>query len=269
MATLKKWIGLGLGTALIGSSLAGCGGEGEGGENGEAAVTDEAPSGEQGEGEGEGGESGESGEGEGGEGEAGHSMGDLPVSQRLAFMSGHVEAGLALYRAGEPEMAAPHLLHPVSEGYAEEREGLDALGFTPGIFEQVSQALEEGKPASEVEPLLAQAEANLSAMSAEAGGDPVDIIQYLMTMIAEEYTIGVTDGAITDPGEYQDAYGFAVVALKKAQALSPQLQAEVIPELETLISLWPEPAPVPSETPAPVAQVIAQASRVGLAFSSE
>ncbi len=44
-----------------------------------------------------------------------HSMGTLPVEKRIAFMSGHVEVGLALYRAGKPDQAAQHLMHPVSE----------------------------------------------------------------------------------------------------------------------------------------------------------
>lgn len=45
-------------------------------------------------------------------------METLPVQFRVAFMSGHVEAGLALYRAGAPDQAARHLLHPVSETHA-------------------------------------------------------------------------------------------------------------------------------------------------------
>ena len=69
-------------------------------------------------------------------------------------MSGHVEAGLALYRAGAPDQAAKHLLHPVSETHKAERAGIDALGFTPKVFEAVSKALDKGKSASEIEPML-------------------------------------------------------------------------------------------------------------------
>ncbi|MGB6228762.1 MAG: hypothetical protein WBF53_01375, partial [Litorimonas sp.] len=70
-----------------------------------------------------------------GESHDGHSMDTLPRSHRLAFMMGHVEAGLSLYRAGQPDMAAPHLLHPVSETHAAEREGLEELGFDAALFE--------------------------------------------------------------------------------------------------------------------------------------
>ncbi|MEM9285546.1 MAG: hypothetical protein AAGA39_06645 [Pseudomonadota bacterium] len=278
---LKKWAGLGLGTAALSVGLAACGAEegeahhehgaaehthaGEMGEGeGEHGAADHAAGEQGGEyGEGEGGE-GEGGEGEGGEGEGGYAPETLEIPERLAFMSGHVKAGLALYRAGEPEMAAPHLLHPVSETHAAEQEGLDALGFQPEVFEAVSQALEEGRPAEEIEPQLAAAEANLATMAAQAGGDPITTIRFLMDTIVEEYTIAITDGAISDAGEYQDAYGFAVVARERAVALDPSAE-DLIAEIDTLIGLWPD-GPVPVDTPAPVGQVTAQTSRVALAL---
>ena len=66
---------------------------------------------------------------------AGHSeIGQLPIEKRVAFMAGHVQAGIALYRAGAPDQAAPHLLHPVSETHQAERTGIDALGFDQSIF---------------------------------------------------------------------------------------------------------------------------------------
>ncbi|MEO1658388.1 MAG: hypothetical protein AAFR65_11760 [Pseudomonadota bacterium] len=265
---LKKWAGLGLGTAALSVGLAACDSE-EGEAYHENGAAEHAPAGEMGEGEGEHGAAGhtggEHGEGEGGEGgETGHTMDTLAVPERLAFMSGHVKAGLALYRAGEPAMAAPHLLHPVSETHAAEREGLDALGFQPELFEAVSQALDEGRPAADIEAQLAAAEANLAMMAAEAGGDPLTTISFLMDTLAEEYAIAITDGAISDPGEYQDAYGFAIVARERAIALNPSAD-DLLAELDALIALWPKGA-VPVADPAPVAQVLAYASRVTLAL---
>ncbi|MEM6914679.1 MAG: hypothetical protein AAF511_11960 [Pseudomonadota bacterium] len=279
---LKKWAGLGLGTAALSASLAACGSEeGEAHHDHDHGAAEHAHAGEMGEdshdhsggeqgeaasaggesGEGEGGE-GEGGEGEGGE--AGYAPETLEVPERLAFMSGHVEAGLALYRAGEASMAAPHLLHPVSETHEAEREGLDALGFQPSVFEAVSKALEDGLPAEDIEPQLAAAEANLAQMAAQAGGDPVATISFLMDTIVEEYTVAITDGAISDPGEYQDAYGFAIVARQRAVALDPTAD-DLIAEIDTLIALWSE-GPVPVDDPAPVGQVTAQTSRVALAL---
>jgi len=256
-STVKVWTGLGLATALVGTSLAGCSGEageGEGGEGGESAIAGEA-------GEGEGGE-GEGGEGEGGE----DAIGALPLPQRVAFMSGHVEAGLALYRAGDSAAAAPHLLHPVSETHAAERAGLDELGFDAAPFEAVSAALEGGQSAEEVEPQLAAAESNLDAVRSKAGGDPAELIRFLMDTTVEEYTIAVNDGVVTDPGEYQDAWGFVVVARDLAADLETPQADQMRADLETLLGLWPEAAPIPPEDPAPVGQVSALASRVLLAL---
>lgn len=259
---IKRWSGLGLSAAIIGSAaLAGCSSEESAGEKGEGG---DQPVAEQmmdtaGHAQSDVGESGESGEGEGGEG--GHSMETLPIENRLAFMTGHVKAGISLYRAGEPAMAAPHLLHPVSETHQAERAGIDRLGFDASIFEAVSAALDAGKPASEIEPQLKAAEENLEAVAGKAGGDASEIIKYLMAVIVEEYTIAITDGKVSDPGEYQDAWGFAQVAKKRAAALPADKQAAVIAELDTLIALWPE-APIPPAEPAPVGQVVAQTSKV-------
>lgn len=272
---LKTWTGLGLATALVGAGLAGCAGEaGENGEAGEGAETSavgEMGEGEAGEGEsgtGEGGE-GEAGEGEGGEGEAGEGgegeggeVGTLPLQNRLVFMAGHVEAGLALYRAGEAEMAAPHLLHPVSETHASEREGLENLGFDPAPFEAVSTALDAGQPASDIEPQLAAAEANLVAVREAGGGDPIGQIRFLMDIAVEEYAIAVNDGVVTDPGEYQDAWGFVVVARQIADGMSGDRAPAIRNSLDALLAMWPETAPIPPADPAPVGQVSALASRV-------
>jgi hypothetical protein len=261
---LKTWAGLGLATALAGAGLAGCageGGEGAGGEGGESAQT--APPGEMG-GEGEGGE-GEGGEGEGGEGEGGETgsdIGSLPLPQRLAFMSGHVAAGLALYRAGEAEAAAPHLMHPVSEGYEAEREGLDRLGFEPDTFRSVSKALEEDEPAGEIEPQLEAAEANLAAMREAAGGDPAEVIRFLMEVTVEEYSAALSEGKVTDAAEYQDAWGFVTVARAMADDLEGPASGKVAGTLDEMLDLWPEDAPVAPNDPAPAGQVSALASRV-------
>ena len=201
--------------------------------------------------------------------EGAHDMETLAVEKRVAFMSGHVEAGLALYRAGAPDQAAKHLLHPVSETHAAERAGIDALGFTGDVFEAVSKALDEGREASEIEPMLQQAEANTALLRENAGGNPKEIIAYLMDTVIEEYSIGVTDGLITDPGEYQDAYGFSVVAWKTAKALQTPSAEGTVNALETLVALWPANGPLAESTPTVVADVVAQAKKVTESLSAE
>lgn len=277
----KIWTGLGLGVAMAG--LAACGGEsGEAGEGEHGAATEQHASspgeaGEQGEGElgahggetGEAGEDGEGGEsGEGGEaGEAGAAE-TMSLPKRLAFMSGHVEAGLALYRAGEPDMAAKHLLHPVSETHADERAGLDALGFNGALFETVSAALDAGQTAVEIEPQLKAAEENLALVAEQAGGDTVEILDFLIAVTVEEYTAGVPADTVEIAGEYQDAYGFAVVARQRAESLDGEDGARVRAEIDNLIALWPENGPVPPEAPTPASAIAAQASSVTLELSA-
>lgn len=196
-----------------------------------------------------------------GDSEAPHDdMAALPLPYRLAFMTGHVEAGLALYRAGEPEMAAPHLLHPVSETHAAERVGLAALGFDASLFEAVSTALAEGRPAAEIEPQLTAAEANLAMVTAKAGGEPKEIITYLMKVLVEEYEVAVTNGVVTDPGEYQDAYGFAVVARGHAVRLGKN--DGLLSEMDRLLGLWPEGAAIPPTDPTSPSDMKAQVNRV-------
>lgn len=240
----KRWMGLGLGAAMIGAAgLAACGNEQAPVAPAAAPASDHMDHAATGEG------------GEGGEGEGAFPALDpmrvLPVEKRVAFMSGHVAAGLALYRAGAPDQAARHLLHPVSETHAQERAGLEALGFTPAVFEQVSADLDAGKPAAEIEPLLAEAEANIKLVREAAGGDPADIIEYLMKTLADEYDAGVDDGEIVNAGEYQDAYGFAVVARDIAVAQDPATFGGLTRELEVLVKMWPSEGPLAASTPAP------------------
>ena len=103
-------------------------------------------------------------------------------------------------------------MHPVSETHESERAGLDKLGFDPAPFERVSAALEAGKTASEIEADLKAAEGNLATMRKAAGGDAAELIRYLMGVTVDEYSVAVTNGTVSDAAEYQDAWGFVMVA---------------------------------------------------------
>jgi len=191
-----------------------------------------------------------------------HSMGTLPVEKRIAFMSGHVEVGLALYRAGKPDQAAQHLMHPVSEMHQAERAGIDALGFNPEVFKSVSRAMDDGKPASEIEPMLTEAEENITLLQKNAGGDLKEIISFLMETCVEEYSAGVSDGKIVESGEYQDAFGFSMVALKISKRMEGDKSAQLIKELIKLVDMWPEGGPLADSTPEPVEDVVEQTNNI-------
>jgi len=155
-------------------------------------------------------------------------------------------------------------MHPVSEGYEAERAGLDALGFEPDVFRSVAEALEAGRPASEIEPELEAAQANLAAMRSEAGGDPGKVIGYLMDVTVEEYSAALTNGKVSDAAEYQDAWGFVTVARDLADTIDGEAGEKVAASLDEMLALWPEGAPIPPSEPAPAGQVSALASRVQL-----
>ena len=270
--TPRDMVRFGLTAALLGStSLAACGGQGDDAatqvNSSSEASSDTSQPGDAGEAgyAGEGGESGEGGEGEGGENGA-HGMDTLPIENRLAFMRGHVAAGLALYRAGAPDQAAKHLLHPVSETHAEERAGLDERGFKADLFVEISNALEAGTASEEIEDKLAEAEDNLSVLADEVGGSSKDILNFLLDTTLEEYRIGVTDGEIVNAGEFADAYGFVTVAEDYADDLGGPAGDSVRQELGVLKAMWPK-APLANSAPAPVDQVAAQISRVQLELS--
>ena len=191
-----------------------------------------------------------------------HSMETLPIEKRVAFMSGHVEVGLALYRAGKPDQAAKHLLHPVSETHQAERAGIDALGFKPNVFKSVSKALDEGKPASDIEPMLIEAEENMSLLQKNVGGNTNDIIEFLMETIEEEYNEGVSNGKIVEAGEYQDAFGFSVVALKMSKRIQGDKSEELKNELIKLVEMWPKGGPLADSKPESVENIVNQTKNI-------
>ena len=116
---------------------------------------------------------------------------------------------------------------------------------------------------------LQEAEANTDLLRVNAGGDPQEIIAYLMETVIEEYSIGVTDGLITDPGEYQDAYGFSVVAGKTASQLPAESSGPTIEAINALIALWPENGPLAASVPTVVSEVVSQANKVSESLSAE
>ena len=188
-----------------------------------------------------------------------HDMSSLELPLRLAFMSGHVQAGLALYKLGEMEMAAPHLLHPISEMHKAERVGLQKLGLDVVSFVAVSAALEAKRASFEIEPLLSQADSNLQMLADRAGGDPVAIIMFLLELIIQEYSIAIANGRIADVGEYQDAYGFHLVAMMHSKKLPEEIRSKVTKSLSGLGSLWmdgPKPVNTPTSKDLMIASVI-------------
>ena len=179
----------------------------------------------------------------------------LPLFLVLLFGCERSEEPAAVAeQASVAEQESVGEMHAGDEAHAEEtmtrpeRMGLAELGFEPALFESVSAALDAGTEAEAIAADLDAAEAHLEMLAARAGGDPADIIRFLMATVSEEYAIAVNDGVVTDPGEYQDAYGFTEVAKGHAATLDADTADEVMTALDALASVWTG-APIPSEDP--------------------
>ena len=88
----------------------------------------------------------------------------LPAGKRLIVLAGHVAAGVAMYRAGDPASAMAQLSRMSADTSATEREGFDTFGYDRARFTDVIQAAETALPPGEAEPALEAAEAHLASL---------------------------------------------------------------------------------------------------------
>ncbi len=226
----------GLSTAALTSALVlgGCGGEGEG-EEGAAGEGENAIVASEGEGE-EGGAS-VSSEGEGeSEGEGAVRSGD-PASDdaeylyRLGMVRGHLAAFIELYRADAYDMATTHVKHPEGELYADLAPAFEARQ-APGFAQELRNLAYAAESQSNVETAY---EATISSIRANGPtkdvGKTLMALSLLVSTAADEFDIGVNaDGAVTEPHEYQDAYGF----LAAAREMLSELETNDINESEAI-----------------------------------
>jgi hypothetical protein len=263
--TPKRWIRLGLGAALLGTAgLAACGGEG--GEAGEAAMTVPGEAGAYGEG-------GEMGEGEGGEGGEGVAALDpallLPVDQRAAMISSEVTVATALARAGQLDDASEHLRIAMDEIKPGGLTRLVEQGFDPDLIETAEAALSSGAAPDDIEAQLAAVQANVAELQANAGGDPVELVVFLMKRCENTYRAGVSfSNEIDDPILYQKSYGYAVVAQEAAGRIESADASSLQLELKMLVLMWPSAGPIAGDLPAPPSTFLSQVSRIGLELST-
>lgn len=212
---------------------------GEAGESGEAS----APS--------AGGESGKPSEGgEGGESgaSADAATDDATYFAELSKMRGHLMAAEALIEAGEADMAAPHLKHPLKENYDALESAFEERGVPE--FEATLEAMEASDPSNSADALAKIADARKAIDVAGEGIDPsakAHGVVALLREAAQEYEEGVKDGKVEELAEYQDAYGFVRAADSLMQGLSGGIPAEAAEGLNAALSSLKDalPSPVP------------------------
>ena len=224
----------GISTAALTSALvlAGCGAEGEA--EGEGALSEGEGAMIASEGEGEGTSVGEGegeGESEGAERNGDPAQDDVEYLFRLGMVRGHLVAFIELYRAGEFDMAATHVKHPESELYAELTPAFLARG-TSGFADELTSLATAAQSRGDVE---VQYEATLDSIRANSPTEDTRnvllSVARIVSTAAEEFEIGVNEnGAITEPHEYQDAYGF----LSAAREILSEVETTDIIETEAI-----------------------------------
>jgi|GEM_PF-1767617 len=138
---------------------------------------------------------------------------DVEFIYRLGLIRGHLAAFLELYRVEAFEMAASHVKHPESELYQDLVPAFEARD-TGGFAQELGALADISAQRGDVDEIYANA---ITAIRAEAPAVAVSTkllaVSKMLATAAEEFEAGVADdGAIGEPHEYQDAFGFLTVA---------------------------------------------------------
>ena len=174
---------------------------------------------------------------EGGEGGEGGESGviaerddDAGYVAALGFIEGHLRVGVALYEAGQAEMAITHMKHPQDEIYADlapllAERGAEAFDTQ---LTTLASAVESGASVEEVQAAFAAVLHEVEeATEATSPKMQLDALVLMTRTAAEEYAIGVVDGQIGNLHEYQDAWGFVQAVRARATELANSPDASV------------------------------------------
>ena len=142
----------------------------------------------------------------------------------LALVEGHMQVGVALYKAGDAEAAKPHMKHPKDELYADLEKRfaeMKVAGFANEL-DAVAKAVESGAAAADVDALMAKLLAEIAEYRGDAmtAAEAAQTATLLVRKAAEDYSAGVKDGKVVEAHEYQDAWGFIQAARNLLAALS-------------------------------------------------
>lgn len=180
-----------------------------------------------------------SGEGEGeGEGDAPADP-DVALLTGLAFMEGHVRAGLALYEAGDLTAAKTHMGHPIEEKYEAVEDALEQSGHgaLEGQIAALATATEAEADLSEVQARFTEMRETMEAVRAGYPADKqIEGLVALTRIAGEEYSAAIGDDqSVTDLHEYQDSWGFLRVVEAEATQMVESGDAALAKVAQTLL----------------------------------
>ena len=146
---------------------------------------------------------------------------DVEYLTQLGLMRGHLLVGHALLAIGEEAAAQAHAKHPSDELYASVQPLFakrGAVGFATAL-EAHAEAVASGDLAKVETAYAALLEAigHSEEVVDASPGLTARVIVSLLREAAVEYAIGIVDGRLANAHEFQDAYGFANVALNMAR----------------------------------------------------
>lgn len=208
------------------------------------------------------------GEGAHGEGEgegvsatgADLSTDDAAYQAQLGLMRGHLLVGNALYQEGFIDHAKTHMKHPESELYADVAEALISRGGK-GFADELNQLAEAVNQEKGDEAVAAAYQTIVALIKeheqlvAEESQSAIAQMRWAASLLrtaADEYAIGVIDGKTSNVHEYQDAYGFTLVAQELIKEINSEdlavkiAQKNISNVLTEVLPIWP--AIVPGET---------------------
>ena len=180
-----------------------------------------------------------SGEGDG-EGEGGVSAdADVALLTGLAFMEGHVRAGLALYEAGDLAAAKTHMGHPIEEKYEAVEDALEDSGHgqLEAQIAALAAATEAEADLSEVQARFDEMRETMEAVRAGYSADKqVESLVALTRIAGDEYGAAIGDDrSVTDLHEYQDSWGFLRVVEAEAMQMAESDDAALAKVARTLL----------------------------------
>lgn len=192
---------------------------------------------------------------EGGEGGEGASTEDSIASDavylgQLAFIRGHLDVGVELYRQGQLDASATHMKHPENEIYTDLLPAMEARN-APGFGEELQAlalAVEERQDLAVVEAAYAQllvavGKAEQAVTEQDAALIGAVIVDLIKTAAAEYDIAAGEDLALENAHEYQDALGFVRIArqqLDKLQGMTEEQSAldSIRAQLELISPAW-------------------------------
>ena len=136
----------------------------------------------------------------------------------LSLVEGHLRSGMD---AEDAEGSAMHMAHPGEELLEDLAPLLEAQGL-PGLDAEI-EAMEHASHGGDPQAASDAALARIGEIRTALGASPAQRFEAMTAVLrqaAEEYGEGVSDGAVANLDEYQDARGFVAAIRAEAKGLA-------------------------------------------------